>query len=212
MQRTEQWPRSTNAGLFATVWITLVLIAALLQCGAVVVWWSVMVTAPLASVTTAVATLVLVGGLIAHQLFTETAATGPGRTVPVDRLATLGLIEASGWVTWLLVADALGGLRGLAIAGIGLLALLVVTHSIEVDVLRGERRIAEAIDYGTVPYSLVAALGGTMWLSLATRGDLFGLDPSAVGLGGISPLVAGTAVLATVLVATRAAAVLYARY
>ncbi|WP_225333803.1 hypothetical protein [Halomicrobium urmianum] len=212
MQRTEQWPRSTNAGLFATVWITLVLIAALLQTGAVVVWWSVLVTAPLASMTTAVATLVLVGGLIAHQLFTEMAATGPGRTVPLERLATLGLIEAAGWMTWLLVADALDGLRGLFLAGIGLLALLVVKHSIEGDVLRGEHRIAEEIDQGTVPYSLVAAVGGTLWLSLVARGDLLGLDRSAVGLGGITPLVAGTAVLGTVLFATRIAAVLYARY
>ena len=100
------------------------------------------------------------------------------------------------WGVWLAVADAIGGLLGIGVAGVLLAVVLVPQHSIEDGGLRGRGLFSNVFDLGTLGFSIVEATGASIWLALVRFPELteqvsfvdqataqLGVEPALLGLG-----------------------------
>lgn len=114
----------------------------------------------------------LAGGLVVKYAVTDVAVNGLEASVPAPQAIAVVLIEAALWTLWLLTADRVGGLVGIAVAGAVLAALLVPQHVIQDNVLRGQGLVSNLVDLNALGFSLVQAGGATIWLLFVLRGDL----------------------------------------
>ena len=123
------------------------------------------------------------------------------RNVSPSMLVVAGT-ETALWALWLYLALTVGGLAGIAVAGVSFALLLVPQHSIEDDVLRGRSQFSRLLDYWTL--SVVEALGATAVLALLSYPALFAsLGPTS----GFSPWAFGVGLLAAFLYVEHSAGV-----
>jgi len=108
----------------------------------------------------------------------------------------VSLSEGLLWVLWLGVAERVGGVDGVLAAGVLFAVLLIPQHTVEDNVLRGAAPFESVVDLGTVGFSVVEAVGATVWLLLAFEGGQFGGLLATLGLGGVDPAAVGLGALA----------------
>lgn len=130
----------------------------------------------------------LVVGLIVEHLLTDVAVNGIDLDFPIGAIVILSVSETVLWGIWLEVAELVGGLVEFAVAFAVLAFLLVPQHTIEDNILKGRDLLADLIDLNTVGFSLIEAVGATIWLALVIRpglvsGTIAGIDTALVGLG-----------------------------
>ena len=163
---------------------------------ALVVWLGFVRDAPVASQATAIGLGVLAVGLLVEHFLTDQAVNGPNLSFPLGKVVSFSASETVLWALWLVIADAIGGVDGLLIAGVVLAVLLVPQHTVEDSVLRSRGLLSNLVDLGTVGFSIVEAAGATAWLVLVLRGDLveplvastvlMDVDPATIGVGALS--------------------------
>ena len=154
---------------------------------------------------------VLIAGLFVEHFLTDLAVNDDTLSFPAVRVTAFSLSEAALWVLWLLIADAVGGVVGIAVAGVFLAVLLVPQHTIEDNVLRESGVFSDLIHPGTVGFSLLEAAGATVWLLFVRHGDLVEPAFAAVGADGLDPALAGVAVLALALLVEHGIGVRFSR-
>lgn len=188
--------------------LRLVIIAlfTVIEVGALAIWLDLVGDASLLSRASALGLTVLVVGLVVEHVLTDVAVNGIDLDLPTGDVLVFSVSEAALWALWLLVADRLGGAIGVGAAGIVLALLLVPQHTIEDNVLRGEALLSTLLDRGTVGFSLLEALGASLWLAFVTE------LPITAGLsGGLDPGVLGVTLLAVLLFAEHNVGVSYSR-
>jgi len=134
------------------------------------VWLALVRDAPTLSTIAAIGAGVLVVGLVVEALVNTVVVNGFGE-FPLDDIALFSVTEAIIWIVWLGVAETVGGLRGVAVAGVALFVLMLPQHSIEDNVLRGRPLFSNVLEGGTVVFTLVETVGGTVWLALVFGGS-----------------------------------------
>lgn len=141
------------------------------------VWLALVREAPTVSTMALVGAGILLVGLVVEALINTVVVNGFGGIRP-GAIATFSVTETLIWVVWLVVAERIGGLDGVAVAGVVLFALMLPQHSIEDNALGGRPLFSEVLHLGTAVFTFVEALGGTVWLALVLRGPalLAGLD------------------------------------
>ncbi|WP_435318973.1 hypothetical protein [Haloarchaeobius sp. TZWSO28] len=117
--------------------------------------------------------VVLVVGLFLEGFVNDITANGIRLRIPVGKIGLFSITEAVIWVVWLRIAQTVGGLGGIALAGVFLAVIFVPQHTIEDNVLRGEGILSRLIALGTVSFSVIEAVGATVWL-------VFVLEPALV--------------------------------
>jgi len=187
---------STSGGLAVTSRTLLMVLFTGVETAALGLWLALVRDAPLGSRAAALGLGVLTVGLVVEHILTDVTVNGPSLSLPLPEIVGISLSEAGLWAVWLLVAERVGGLTGVAVAGVGLFLLLIPQHTVEDNVLRGNRPFATVLDGGTVGFSLVEATGASAWLALVFFPERFGPALAAVGLEGLDPAVAGLALLA----------------
>lgn len=189
----------TSPGLVAaTGRLTVVTLFTGVETVALAVWLALVLDAPTLSQTAAIGLGVLVVGLVVEHVLTGLAVTGR-LSFPGVGVVVISLSEAVLWAVWLLVAERVGGLPGVLVAGVLLFVLLVPQHTVEDSVLRGRGLLSDLLALGTVGFSFVEAAGATVWLALVLQGEQFAslLDP--VTGGAVDSALVGLAVLAVAL-------------
>lgn len=169
----------------------------LVETAALGIWLVFVADAPTVSTATAIGLGALLVGLLLEHVLTGFAVNGPPLSAPSLPVLGFSVSETALWAVWLLVAETLGGLVGVLVAGVLLAVLLVPQHSVEDNVLRGRPALGDLIDTGTVGFSAVEATGATLWLGL--QFGAFGGVLGRVGLGGVDAGLVGLAVLAVFL-------------
>ncbi|WP_324662250.1 hypothetical protein [Haloarcula sediminis] len=192
--------RSSLAGVRVTGQTLLMVGFTLVQTLALGLWLTLARGEPLISAASAVGFGVLCLGLVLEHALTDVTVNGLSlAALPGRQIIGTAVSEALLWVLWLGVAQRLGGVDGILVAG-GLFAVLLVPHhTVEDNVLRGVGPFESVVDLGTVGCSAVEAVGATVWLLLAFEGARFGGLLAALGLGGVDPAAAGLGALAVVL-------------
>lgn len=135
----------------------------------------------------------------------------PTTSRPGPRVVFVSVTEAVLWAGWLLVAEQVGGLTGVGVAGIALFVLLVPQHTVEGNALRGEGLFSNVLAVGTVGFSLVEAAVATVWLALVFQGDRFAPVLAPVTGGVVEPAVVVLAALATALFVEHVVGVRFSR-
>lgn len=165
--------------------------------------WLTLVTAePLGPASEVVGLSLLFGGLLLEGLLTHVTVNGLRRSPPTVVMAGFTTTETLLWVGWLAVAERVGGVVGIGVAGLALAVLLVPQHTVEDNVLRGESPFARLFDSGAISFSVLEAAGATAWLLLVAGVVPAGPLLEAVGVAvlGIAGLPAGIEVSAPELV------------
>ncbi|WP_276260257.1 hypothetical protein [Haloglomus litoreum] len=134
------------------------------------IWLALVRDAPTLSRLALVGAGILLAGLVLEALINTVVVNG--FSFRLGAIATFSLSEALIWILWLGVAERLGGLTGVGIAGVVLFVLMLPQHSIEDNVLRGRGLFSSLVTPGTALFTFVEALGGTVWLALVFRPDL----------------------------------------
>ncbi|MFC7070850.1 hypothetical protein [Halobaculum lipolyticum] len=178
---------------------------------ALVVWLAFVRDAPVVSADAAAGLSVLLVGLLLEHYLTNRAVNGADARFPLGRAALFSASEAALWALWLAVAESVGGVGGLVAAAVVLAALLVPQHTVEDNVLRGERLFASLLDARTVGFSVVESVGSTLWLAAVLRPRLAAGLLSDLGVGGVDPAVGGVAVLAAALLVEHVIGVSFSR-
>lgn len=146
--------------------------------------------------------------LFVEHLLTDATVNGLRSDVPVVAALVFSATETALWGVWLAAAEAVGGLVGVAVAGVVLAVLLVPQHTIEDRALRGEGLLSGLFDLGTLGFSVVEAVAASVWLALILRGDLL----AAVGVSTTAdPALVGAAALAALLFVEHNLGVAFAR-
>lgn len=159
------------------------------------IWLGLAEGAPVISRPAAIGFGVLTVGLVLEHVLTDATVNGLSLSLPVTRIAGISVSEALLWGLWLGIADQLGGIDGILVAGVVLTVLLVPQHSVEDNILRGEAPLSETFNLDTVGFSLVEGIGATVWLLLVFEGQQFSDLLATLGLGGVDPAVVGLAAL-----------------
>jgi len=192
--------RSSLTGLFVTGQTLLMVAFTLVETVALGLWLALVDGAPVLSTASAVGIGVLAVGLVVEHILTDVTINGLSASVfPTRQILGVSVSEAVLWVVWLGVAEQLGGVDGILIAGVVLAVLLVPQHTIEDNVLRGEKPFSSLLDIGTVGFSVVEAVGATVWLLLVFESAQFRPVLSALGLGSVDSAAVGLGALAVVL-------------
>ncbi|WP_254271436.1 hypothetical protein [Haloarcula marina] len=158
-------------------------------------WLALVQGEPVISQAAAVGLTVLTVGLVIEHILTDATVNGLSLSFPLTRIVGISLSEALLWGLWLGVADQLGGVDGVLLAGVLLTLLLVPQHTVEDNVLRGEAPLSMMFDIGTLGFSIVEGLGATIWLLLVFEGEQFTAILQTLGFGGVDPAVVGLAAL-----------------
>lgn len=145
------------------------------------VWLALVRDEPSVSTMALVGAGILLVGLVVEALINTVVVNGFGG-IRLGVIATFSVTETLIWIVWLLVAERIGGLAGVAVAGVVLFVLMLPQHSIEDNALGGRALFSDVLHLGTAVFTFVEALGGTVWLALVLRGpELLG----GVGLGQV---------------------------
>lgn len=204
--------RSPLAGFRVTGQTFLMVTFTLVQAVTLGLWLTLVQDAPVISGVSAVGLVVLTFGLVLEHVLTDATVNGVSASALPDRqVAAISLGEALLWVLWLGVANRLGGAGGIVIAGALLATLLVVQHTVEDNILRGVDPFRRIADPGTVGFSVVEAIGATVWLLLVFEAQQFNGLLATVGLGGVDPAAVGLAALTVVLLVEHDIAVALAK-
>lgn len=161
---------------------------------------------------------VLFVALFLEHLLTDATLNGLRVDTPIVAPLVFSATETALWALWLAVAEAVGGLPGVAAAFVVLLVLLVPQHAIEDSALRRRGLVPDRFDVVALGVSAVEAIGATVWLALLVDGSLLerveaipGVDPALAGLVvGADPAVVGLAVLTVLLFVEHNVAVRFA--
>lgn len=154
---------------------------------------------------------VLAVGLFLERYLTAIAVNGiDGARLGAVDVAVSGS-ETLLWGVWIVVAEQVGGLTGLLVAGVVLAGLLVPLHTVEDNTLRGCSPVSTLADLKTLGFSVVQAGGATVWLLAARRGDLVAPFLTEMGMSPVEPAVAGVGALAAALLVAHVCAVAFAR-
>jgi len=200
MATIDSGERSSLVGVRVTGQTLLMVGFTLVETLALGLWLTLVRGAPLISAASAVGLGVLTVGLVLEHVLTDAAVNGLSTSVLPDRqVVAVSVSEALLWVLWLGVAERLGGVDGILVAGVLLAVLLVPQHTVEDNVLRRVGPFQSLIDLGTTGFSLVEAIGATVWLLLAFEGAQFSGLLATLGLGGVDPAAVGLAALAVIL-------------
>lgn len=188
--------RTAFTGLLVTVQVLFVVFFTAVEAVALGLWLAIVADASLVSTATAVGLGVLAVGLVVEHVFTEFAVNGVSISFSIPAVVGVSVSETVIWGVWLGAAELLGGVDGVLLAG-GLLAVfLIPQHTVEDNVLRGERALSRVFDLGTVGFSAVEAAGATAWLLFAFHGSLVRPAVRALGLTGVGTERLGLVVLA----------------
>lgn len=192
--------RSSLVGVRVTGQTLLMVGFTLVETLALGLWLTLVQGAPLISAASAVGLGVLTAGLVLEHVLTDATVNGLSASVLPDRqVVAMSLSESLLWVLWLGVAERLGGVDGILVAGVLLAVLLVPQHTVEDNVLRGVGPFQSVVDLGTAGFSLVEAVGATVWLLLVFEAAQFSGLLATLGLGGVDPSAIGLAALAVIL-------------
>lgn len=134
------------------------------------VWLALVQDAPTLSTIALIGAGILFIGLFFEALVNSIVVNGFG-DFPLGAIGTFSLTETLIWIVWLLLAEALGGLIGVGIAGVILFVLMLPQHSIEDNVLGGRPLFSNVLEVGTAVFTFVEAAGGTVWLALVFHGS-----------------------------------------
>ena len=212
MATRERANRTTVRSTLASV-VRLVLVAAFtgVETVALGVWLVIVRDAPAVSRATVIGLAILVGSLVVEHFLTDVAVNGLDASVPGCPVIAFSVTETALWALWLVVAERVGGPEGVLLAG-GLLAtLLVPQHTVEDNVLRGERLLSDLVDLDTVGFSLIEAGGATVWLAFVFESEAVEPLLEEVGVVVVEPATVGLAVLAAALFAEHVVGVGFSR-
>lgn len=223
MATPERADRPASRGAVA-VWARVLLVAVIAVVETLVlgVWFLFVRTSPTLSMATGFGFAVLTGGLVVAFFATDVAVNGSAASFPGPRAIAVVVFEVAAWALWLLVASRVGGLVGIAAAGVAFALVLVVQHTVADNALRGESLVATLVDFDALGASLVQAAGATLWLLFTLRDEfvaelladaegLFGSQLS-VDIATIDPGLVGLAVLAAALLVEQVIGVSFSRH
>lgn len=200
MATIDSGERASLAGLRVTGQTLLMVAFTLVETLALGLWLTLVESAAVISAASAVGLGVLAFGLVLEQVLTDATVNGvTASALPDGQVVGLSVSEALLWVLWLGIAERVGGVDGILVAGALFAVLLVPQHTIEDNVLRGADPFGSVVDLGTLGFSVIEAVGATVWLLLAFEGARFTGVLAAVGLGGVDPAAAGLGALAVFL-------------
>jgi hypothetical protein len=190
--------------------VALVAVFTGVETGALVAWLALVEGAEPLSRVAAVGLAALLGGLLLEHVLTDVAVNGPSLSLPGPRVLLVTASETALWALWLLVADHVGGVDGILLAGGALAVLLVPQHTVEDGILRGRGVLSRLLDGRTLGFSVVEAAGATAWLLLVREGTLLG--PLLAGAGvRVEPATLGVGALALALLLEHQIGVAFAR-
>jgi len=212
MATIDSGERSSLAGFRVTGQTLLMVAFTLVETLALGLWLTVVESAPVISVASGVGLGLLSLGLVLEHVLTDAAVNGVSVSALPDRqVLAVSVSEALLWVLWLGIAERIGGVDGVLAAGALFAVLLIPQHTVEDNVLRGVDPFESVVDVGTVGFSVIEAVGATVWLLLVFEPAQFGGVLGAVGLGGVDPAAVGLGALAVVLFLEHDIAVALAR-
>lgn len=191
--------RTSITGLVVAGQTLLMVVFTLVETVALGIWLSLVADAPVVSQAAAVGLGILAVGLVVEHVLTGVTVNGLSLSLPVVLIVGVSVSEAILWGLWLGIADRLGGVTGILVAGAVLAVLLVPQHTVEDNVLRGESAFASLVEPATISFSVIEAIGATIWLLLVFEGVRFEGVLAAAGLGGVDPAAVGLGALAIVL-------------
>ncbi|WP_158057778.1 hypothetical protein [Halorussus halophilus] len=150
----------------------------------------------------------LAAGLLLAGLLTHLVVNGRRYPVPAAAVGALVVAETAVWVGWLAVAEWLGGVLGVVLAGVVLAGGLLVLATVTDSVLRGREPLATLVGRNHGALAVVETVGATAWLlvvsGLVAVPDWF----FSVPVAGFEPrAVVGAALLGAALFAQRLLAV-----
>jgi hypothetical protein len=150
------------------------------------VWLALVTGAPTLSRVAAVGAAVLVVGLVVEAVVNTVVVNGIGG-LPLGSITVFSVTEALVWIVWLAVAERVGGLTGVGVAGVVVFVLMLPQHAIEDNVLRGRAFLADLVSRGVVGFTFVEAAGATVWLAFVFRGETLlaraGVEPGSLPAG-----------------------------
>ncbi|WP_276250675.1 hypothetical protein [Haloarcula rara] len=200
MATIDSGERSPLAGFRVTGQTLLMVGFTLVQTLTLGLWLTLVADAPPISAPSAVGLGVLTIGLVVEHVLTDATVNGVSASaLPGKQALVVSGSEALLWVLWLGVAQRLGGVDGILAAGALFSVLLVPLHTVEDNVLRGVAPFETVVDLGTAGFSVVEAIGATVWLLLVFEGEQFSGLLAALGLGGVDPSAVGLAALGVIL-------------
>lgn len=200
MATPEQSTDTPSNSLFAAVNRTvLIVLFTGVETVALGLWLAFVEDAAVLSQATAIGLGILLVGLLVEHVLTDAAVRG-SFSVPGGGVVFFSATETALWALWLVIAEQIGGLVGVGVAGVVLAVLLVPQHTIEDNILRGRGLFSRLLDGGTVGFSIIEAAGATVWLAFVFEGELLvdeivrlfeqvgidlvlEVDPALVGLG-----------------------------
>jgi hypothetical protein len=178
---------------------------------ALILWLALVRDAPVVSRASAVGLGILAIGLLVEHFLTDLAVNGFGSSASGGKAIAFSASETALWAVWLVVAERVGGLVGLLVAGVVLAVLLVPQHSIEDNVLRGRGFLSDLLNLRTLGFSVIEAAGATLWLLFVLRGDLIEPFLVEVGVSAADPAVVGAGILAGALLIEHLVGVQFSR-
>ncbi|MDS0276314.1 hypothetical protein NDI85_00660 [Halomicroarcula sp. S1AR25-4] len=182
-------------GLQATARTFLMVGFTVVETVALGLWLALVQGAPVISRPAAIGLGVLTVGLVVEHVLTDATVNGLSLSFPLARIVGISVSEALLWAVWLGIADRLGGVDGILVAGAVLSVLLVPQHSVEDNILRGEAPLSNVVNLNTIGFSLVEGIGATVWLLLVFEGQQFAGLLATLGFGGVDPAAVGLAAL-----------------
>lgn len=181
------------------------------ETAALAAWLALVEGAATVSQVTAIGLGVLLVGLVVEHVLTDVAVNGADLSVPVGPTVFVSATETALWGLWLLVAERVGGVDGILVAGVVLAVLLVPQHSVEDSALRGRGLFSRLLNVGTLGFSVIEAAGATLWLLFVREGGEVQPLLAEVGMGSVDPAVAGVGLLAASLFVEHVVGVAFSR-
>jgi len=212
MATTESTSQAQSSGFLAgVVRVVLVVLFTGVETVALVTWLALVLDAAPVSQTAAVGLGVLFVGLVVEHFLTDQAVNGVDLSFPVGAALVFSATEAALWALWLVVAERVGGIEGLVVAGALLAILLVPQHTIEDNALRGAGLLSSLLDLRTLGFSIIEGLGATVWLLFVTQTSVVEPLLTDLGVSTAGPETVGVAILAVALLVEHVVGVSFSR-
>lgn len=211
MATLDHTDRTAVSGLVTTARVLLILVFTGVETAALVIWLAFVEGAPLASSAALLGLGILIVGLGIEHVLTDVSVNGFNLSAPVWTVIAFSLSEAVLWAIWLVIAENGTGGGRFVLAATVLAVLLVPQHTLEDNALRGASPFSSVLDLGTIGFSVIESVGGTIWLVLVLQPDLLVTQVPLAELGGLKPEVLGLGILALSLFVEHNIGVVYSR-